>query len=183
MPKRKHRSSSPSASPKKRKHKSKSSTLLDAVHESPDLTAPALFQKARLKIHVAVPPAAAAEPSSLSTYMLSHLTSTLLLKHTENGTIVAFSDFASLSGVGRVLDECPFSWSWFEGDVVLFNPRIGQRISNFPLSPLLDFVEFGGLIKSRRDSGVEFSGSYCIVDVCSFQCFDTKDPNAQGLDI
>lgn len=125
-PKRKHRSSSPSSSPKKRKHKRKSSGLLDEIPTSAHLTAPALFHKARLKLHVAVPPAAL---PSLSAYMHSHLTSTLLLKHTQHGTIVAFSDFSSVSGPGRVLDECPFSWGWFEGDVVLFNPCIGQRTS------------------------------------------------------
>ena len=141
-PKRKHRSSSPSSSPKIRKHKRKPSALLDTIHKSADVTSQSFFQKARLKLHVAIPPAAATGSSSLSTYMRSHLTSILLLKHTEYGTIVAFSDFSSLAGVGRILDECPFSWSWFEGDVVLFNPTIGQRISNSPF--LLDFAVFGG---------------------------------------
>src|SRR5204863_1670121 len=84
-----------------------------------------LFQKSRLKFHIAVPPAAS---DSLETFLHTHLTSTLLLKHTPNGTIVAFSEFKSVGGLGNIQDECPFSWSWFEGDVVLFNPRIGERI-------------------------------------------------------
>ena len=29
----------------------------------------------------------------------------------------------------------------------------------------------------------ELSRLYCIVDLCTSQCFDTEDPNAQGLDI
>jgi hypothetical protein len=124
--KRKHLSPAPSSSPKKRKHKHKSSShsKSDPV-ETKSWSASSLFQKSRLKIHVAVPPAAA---GSLDVYLQTHLASTLLLKHTEDGTIVAFSGFKSISGPGRVIDECPFSWLWFEGDVVLFNPRIGQRI-------------------------------------------------------
>jgi len=126
--KRKHSSPPPaSSSPKKRKHKYKSSSHTKSSHveSSASSTATSLFQKSRLKIHIAVPPAAV---ESLDTYLQSHLTSTLLLKHTAEGTIVAFSGFKSLDGAGRVLDECPFAWSWFEGEVVLFNPRIGQRI-------------------------------------------------------
>src|SRR5271170_2954622 len=88
-----------------------------------------LFHKARLKTHIAVPPAA---NPSLDTFLQTHLTSTLLLKHTPHGTIVSFSNFNPLSGQGRILDECPFSWSWFEGDIVLFSPKVGQRIRISP---------------------------------------------------
>ena len=150
--KRKHSTPPPpSSSPsKKRKHKhSKPSTteqlLKNNVSESSQL-----FQKSRLKIHIAVPPAAS---TSLDTYISTHLTSVLLLKHTANGTIVAFSGFKSLSGVGRILDECPFSWTWFEGDIVLFNPRIGQRIRTHPTKNHAEY---------RWDCDVEFTGS------CSF---------------
>src|SRR5436305_5341282 len=94
--KRKHTTPPPStsSSPKKRKHKhsttsSSSPTSIKSRPQSP----PQLFQKARLKIHVAVPPAAI---PSIDTYLQSHFTSTLLLKHTENGTIVALSGFKSL---------------------------------------------------------------------------------------
>jgi len=31
-------------------------------------------------------------------------------------------------GIGRIVDECPFAWEWYEGDIVLFNPVVGQRI-------------------------------------------------------
>jgi RPA43 OB domain in RNA Pol I len=125
--KRKH-PTPPSPSSKKRKHKHHTPSSVSSeqiVKKAISSAPPQLFQKSRLKIHVAVPPAAS---TSLSTYIHSYLTSSLLLKHTANGTIVAFSGFNTLSGVGRILDECPFSWSWFEGDIVLFNPRIGQRI-------------------------------------------------------
>jgi len=127
--KRKHTtppSSSPSSS-KKRKHKH--STTSSKSSKVRSQSAPQLFQKSRLKIHVAVPPAAT---TSIDAYIQSHLTSTLLLKHTENGTIIALSGFKSLNGQGRIINENPFSWSWFEGDIVLFNPRIGQRIRTYP---------------------------------------------------
>jgi|SRR5579859_3747503 len=82
-----------------------------------------LFQSGRLKIHVAVPPAC----TSLDTFLTTHLTSTILLTHTKHGTIVAFSNFKGTDS-GRIIDECPFAWSWFEGDIVLFNPQVGDRI-------------------------------------------------------
>jgi hypothetical protein len=136
--KRKHRSSSPSASPRKRKHKHKSAAapLLNEVTTSPQVAATSLFQKGKMRLHIAVPPAAV---TSLSTFIHSHLTSSLLLKHYEQGTIVAFGDFSSVSGLGRLVDECPFAWSEFEGEVVFFNPRLGQRISTFPLKPQARF--------------------------------------------
>jgi hypothetical protein len=132
--KRKHRSSSPSASPKKRKHKHKSAVapLLNEVVELSQVPDTSLFQKGKMRLHIAVPPAAV---TSLSTFIHSHLTSSLLLKHYEQGTIVAFGDFSSVSGLGRLSDECPFSWSEFEGEVVFFNPRLGQRISTYPSKP------------------------------------------------
>jgi RPA43 OB domain in RNA Pol I len=124
--KRSAASDSPS-SHKRRKHKDVSLTT-------------SLFQRGRLKIHVAVPSAAA---SSLDIFIQAHLTSTILLKHTENGTIVSFSTFKPISHVGRILDECPFSWTWFEGEVVLFNPRIGQRIRTF----YQDDADVGGTVR------------------------------------
>jgi DNA-directed RNA polymerase I subunit RPA43 len=125
--KKKHRTLDSPSSSKKRKHK-------DVPTPSP------LFQKGRLKIHVAVPAAAA---SSLEIFIQTHLTSTILLKHTSNGTIVSFSSFKPTSPTSRILDECPFSWTWFEGDVVLFNPRIGQRIR----MSYLDDVDVGGIVR------------------------------------
>jgi hypothetical protein len=150
--KRKHSTPPPpSSSPsKKRKHKHSKSSATEQLPKSPVSESPQLFQKSRLKIHVAVPPAAS---TFLDTYINIHLTSVLLLKHTANGTIVAFSGFKSLSGVGRILDECPFSWAWFEGDVVLFNPLIGQRIRTYLTKNRTEY---------RRDCDVEFTGS------CSF---------------
>jgi hypothetical protein len=128
--KRKQQSPLPSSSStKKRKHKHKPShsKKYKAVNAFAKTFTPAsLFQKSRLKFHIAVPPAAS---GSLDTFLHTHLTSALLLKHTENGTIVAFSGFKSVNSRATIRDECPFSWSWFEGDVVLFNPRVGQRIS------------------------------------------------------
>jgi hypothetical protein len=124
--KRKHPTPPPPSSKKrKHKHQSKSSTEKQVDKPTSPSSPPQLFQKSRLKIHVAVPPSAS---TSLDTFISTHLTSTILLKHTPNGTIVAFSNFKSLKGAGRILDECPFSWSWFEGDIVLFNPQIGQQI-------------------------------------------------------
>jgi len=143
--KRKHQTPPPNtSSPKKRKHKHK---LLHSSKKEKTVTAGAktvtplsLFQKSRLKFHIAVPPAAS---DSLDMFLHTHLTSALLLKHTQNGTIVAFSGFKSVFGAGTIRDECPFSWSWFEGDVVLFNPRIGQRIS---ISRTKHLVDLGGIV-------------------------------------
>jgi hypothetical protein len=130
--KRKHPTPPPPSS-KKRKHKHDRQNpiekAINKISTSASSSPPQLFQKSRLKIHAAVPPSAS---TSLDTFISTHLTSTILLKHTSNGTIVAFSNFKSLNGAGRILDECPFSWSWFEGDIVLFNPCIGQRIRNGP---------------------------------------------------
>jgi hypothetical protein len=113
----------------KRKH-SRASSTTTPKQKHPTSSQSHLFHKARLKTHVAVPPAAT---PSLDSFLQTHLTSTLLLKHTPHGTIVSFSNFHSLAGQGRILDECPFSWSWFEGDVVLFSPKVGQRIRISPL--------------------------------------------------
>jgi hypothetical protein len=112
-------------STQKKKRSQASSTT--HKHKQKDISSSSptsLFHKGRLKTHIAIPPAAI---PSLDTFLQSHLTATLLLKHTAYGTIVSFSNFHPLSGQGRILDECPFSWSWFEGDVVLFSPKIGQR--------------------------------------------------------
>jgi hypothetical protein len=173
-PKRKHLSSA-SSPPKKRKHKHKSLTLVDAVSQSSDLAAPALFQKARLKIHVAVPPATLL---SLSTYLHSHLTSTLLLKHAENGTIVAFSDFNSLPRLGRVLDECPFSWSWFEGNVLLFNPRIGQRICT-SLASTWSLFRFWSWVLTGRVDGTVVLSSPDHIALLSYALFNVSIPRSQ----
>jgi len=128
----KKREATPQSSTKKKKHKHKhtvSSASL-SVEKSASSSKTQLFQKSRLKIHVAVPPAATA--TSLETFLHHHITSNILLKHTENGTIVAFSNFKAVASTALIRDECPFAWSWFEGDIVLFNPRIGQRIRTFP---------------------------------------------------
>ena len=151
--KRKHPSPPPSSSSKKRKHKHRTSDINKSRIEHPTLSS-SLFQKSRLKIHVAVPPAAS---TSLDTFLQTSLTSTLLLKHTENGTVVAFSGFRSSDGAGRIVDECPFSWSWFEGDVVLFNPRIGQRIRIFALNKS----------EVRRYCNLKLPGPHCIDNSCS----------------
>ena len=151
--KRKHPSPPPSSSSKKRKHKHRTSDVNKSRIEQPTLSS-SLFQKSRLKIHVSVPPAAS---TSLDTFLQTSLTSTLLLKHTANGTVVAFSGFRSSDGAGRIVDECPFSWSWFEGDVVLFNPRIGQRIRIFALNKS----------EVRRYCNFKLSGPHCIDNSCS----------------
>ena len=130
----KKKETTPQSSTKKKKHKHKHT----ASYVPPSLEKPSpssktkLFQKSRLKIHVAVPPAAAT--TSLETFLHHHLTSNILLKHTDNGTIVAFSNFQAIASTALIRDECPFAWSWFEGDIVLFNPRIGQRIRMFRIS-------------------------------------------------
>lgn len=128
--KRKSSTSSPSTH-KKRKHTHSKSV---AASSQPAST-PQLFSKARLKAHIAVPPSASA---SVSTYVHSHLISTLLLKHTAQGTIVSLADFKNIGGTGKLVDECPFAWSWFEGDIVLFNPLIGQRIRKSRLKSVED---------------------------------------------
>lgn len=156
--KRKHLTSPSETSKKKKKHKhsaQNTSPGADRVPKTVSSVASQLFQKSRLKIHVAVPPAASA---SLDVYIHNHLTSTLLLKHTANGTIVAFSEFKSLSGVGRVVDECPFSWAWFEGDIVLFNPRIGQRIRMYLNKKYLNL---------RWRCYVKFTRSCCVDNTCA----------------
>jgi hypothetical protein len=117
-------STPPPSTHKKRKHKHSKATASAAALSQPP-SAPQLFSKARLKVHIAVPPSAT---TFSSLYVHSHLTSTLLLKHTAQGTIVSLRDFNSTGGTGRILDECPFAWSWFEGDIVLFHPQIGQLI-------------------------------------------------------
>ena len=135
------RAAAPTTSKKEAKKQNKKLSPSSPANASPRESrhSRSLFQKGRLKIHVAVPPSATATggagtgagASSIDVFLHTHLTSNLLLKHTENGTIIAFSNFKSLSGRGRILDECPLAWSWFEGDVVLFNPQIGQRISMY----------------------------------------------------
>ena len=143
-------STPPPSTHKKRKHKhSKAPTYAAASSQTP--STPQLFSKARLKVHIAVPPSAT---TSSSLYVHSHLTSTLLLKHTAQGTIVSLRDFNSTGGTGRILDECPFAWSWFEGDIVLFHPQIGQLIR-------IALWQWGGADFSG-DGQVEFAGSYCF---------------------
>jgi hypothetical protein len=146
-------STPPSSNPsKKRKHKHKekdsqasvisqtptksiTGTNVISVDDTNSTSTVSLFHKARLKIKIAVPPAAT---DAVDAFLNQHLTSTLLLKHTNQGTILAHANFKSLTnGLGRILDECPFAWTWFEGDVVLFNPQVGQRICVFPTSNLI----------------------------------------------
>lgn len=164
--KRKHATSPPSSSKKrKHRHSTPSSAVAEPASRKPTSSPPQLFQKARLKIHVAVPPAAM---TSLNAYIHTYLTSSLLLKHTPNGTIVAFSGFKGLAGTGRIRDECPFSWAWFEGDIVVFNPRVGQRMR----------THFMGLAECRGCCDVEFTRSCCVDYPCFIQCVDSADADA-----